>query len=84
MNSTSSTSTGVCDTLFQEILKERKIDAIGEDVDPFIEKYEQKLGNWLSIKRGERNSFHLSFAKSTLIVRFRSLLVGDEVMVCFW
>jgi hypothetical protein len=59
VDSTSSTSPGVCDTPFQEILKGQKIDAFGalEDLDPLIEEYERKSGNQLSIKRGELNSF---------------------------
>ena len=84
MDSTLSTSPGVCDTLFQEILKEQKIDAFGalEDLDPLIEEYEQKSGNQLSMKRGERNSFRLYVCKGTLIVRFRFLLLGYKVTVC--
>ncbi len=84
---TSSTSTGVCDTLFQEILKEQKIDAFGalEDVDPLIEEYEQKSGNQLSIKRGERNSFHLYFCKEHIDCAFQIFVGrrrgGDG---CFW
>jgi hypothetical protein len=65
VDSTSSTSPGVCDTLFQEILKGQKIDAFGalEDADPLVEEYEPKSGNLLSIMRGERNSFRLYVCK---------------------
>jgi hypothetical protein len=28
--------------------------------------------------------FACTFAKSTLIVRYRFLLVGEEATVCFW
>ncbi len=77
MDSTSSTSTGVCDTLFQEILKEQKIDAFGalEDVEPLIEEYEQKSGNQLSIKRGERTSFRLYVCKEHIDCTFQ-IFVG--------
>ena len=75
VDSTSSTSTGVCDTLFQEILNERKIDAFGalEDVDPLIEEYEEKSGNQLSIKRARRAQF-LSLVR---LQRTHSLYVSD-------
>jgi len=77
VDSTSSTSTGVCDTLFQEILNERKIDSFValEDVDPFIEEYEEKSGNQLSIKRGERNSFRLYVCKEHIDCTFQ-IFVG--------
>lgn len=79
VDSTSSTSTGVCDTLFQEILNERKIDSFValEDVDPFIEEYEEKSGNQLSIKRGERNSFRLYVCKEHIDCTFQ-IFVGRQ------
>ncbi|KAI2496808.1 hypothetical protein MHU86_13072 [Fragilaria crotonensis] len=60
-----------------EILNERKIDSFValEDVDPFIEEYEEKSGNQLSIKRGERNSFRLYVCKEHIDCTFQ-IFVG--------
>jgi hypothetical protein len=72
----SSTSPSVCDTLFQEILKGRKIDALGalEDVDSLIEEFERKSGNQLSIKRGERNSFSVYVCKEHIYCTFQTFV----------
>ena len=77
MDSTSFTSPGVCDTVFQEILKGRKIDAFGalDDVDPLIEDYEQKSGNQLSIMRGECDFFRLYVCKEHIDCTFQ-IFVG--------
>jgi hypothetical protein len=77
VDSTSFTSPGVCNTVFQEILKGRKIDAFGalDDVDPLIEDYEQKSGNQLSIMRGECDFFRLYVCKEHIDCTFQ-IFVG--------
>jgi hypothetical protein len=67
-------------------LKGRKIDAFGalEDLDPLIEEYEQKSGNQLSMKRGERNSFRLYVCKEHIDCTFQifvARLQGDGMLL---
>lgn len=65
--------------LTRQILKESNIDVFAslDDVRPFIEAYERKSGNCLSIKRSLHNAFRLYVCKEHVNCSFQ-ILVGKR------
>ena len=51
--------TGTVDKLFEDLLKERNVDAFPclEDIDPIVDLYEKKSGNHLCIARSLKHSY---------------------------
>jgi hypothetical protein len=67
------------DHVFEEILKERQVEVFNtlEDVDPFIEEYENKSGNRLSVLRSLRNVYRHYVCKEHIDCTFQ-ILIGKR------
>ena len=72
-------SSNMDDHVFEEILKERQVEVFNtlDDVEPFIEEYENISGNRLSVLRSLRNVYRHYVCKEHLNCTFQ-ILIGKR------